>query len=291
MKMKARSMVSSLRFPLLLLSIGLGVTPQIYPQQGICEVHFSVLNTDRYVYGPVETECATFWFHSAPFGNWGVKTETSDKKDGHQFDGWCHDKVVLVNESVPPGVRGRYKTYCGDDWYEWNSCTSEDREWRPPNSDFYNYNNDTQQKSTRGVNHHGSGISRLGAPCPDDSDGDGYKESGGCKEALAGGFSVSGHRIALYELDPGSPDAEVETLRFPALTISAATVDCDYVDYCGASGGGEWESPTSSSSSKTSAKAVIAITRAVFSDPYSQCCDRALSPSGCSVPGGGGWGF
>ena len=133
MKTKERSMVSSLRLPLLLLSIGLGVTPQIYPQNnGICEVQFSVLNTDRYVYGPVETECPGI--HSSPFGNWGVKTETSDKKDGHQFDGWCHD-LVLVNESVPTGVRGRYKTYCGDDWYEWNSCTT-DRLYEPPNSDF-----------------------------------------------------------------------------------------------------------------------------------------------------------
>ena len=142
MKTKERSMVSSLKFPLLLLSIGLGVTPQIYPQKkGICEVKFSVLNTDRYVYGPVETECPG-GIHSAPFGNWGVKTETSDKKDGHQFDGWCHDHRV-INESVPPGVRGRYKTYCGDDWYEWNSCTTNQL-YATPNSDFYNYNNDTQ---------------------------------------------------------------------------------------------------------------------------------------------------
>ena len=44
-----------------------------------------------------------------------------------------------------------------------------------------------------------------------------------------------------------------------------------------------------SASRKTSAKAVIAITRAVFSG--STCCDPVLNPSGCSVPGGGGWGF
>jgi hypothetical protein len=333
MKTKERSMVSSLKFPLLLLSIGLGVTPQIYPQQGICEVQFSVLNTDRYVYGPVAAECAQgIWpvQHSRPFGNWGVKTETTDKEDGRQFEGWCHNRYLCDNNDD-------CKRHCTDEWYEWNSCTFH--EWSPQSgSDFYNYNNETQQRSTRGPNHHGGGGFRLSASCPYDSDGDGYNESGGCKEALAGGFGVSGHRMELYELDPWAPDAHVETLRFPTLRISAATVDCDDVDYCGATGTGELQSPTSSSSSRlavpaasaktvsvevpwekartiiaegdfrpkirvelhsserlkgklTSAKAVIAITRAVFSDPYSQCCEPMLNPGGCSVPGGGGWGF
>lgn len=277
MKTKEGSTAPSLGVSLLLLSIGLGAAPQVYPQ--VCEIEFSVFNKDRYVYGPVATECSE-WPHSAPFGNWGVKTETSDKEDGHQFDGWCHSKFLCDNNDD-------CDWHCTDLWYEWNSCTTYSQ-WSPPNSDFYNHNNHTQQKSTRGNNQHGGGRATLDAPsCPSDSDGDGVNDAGGCKEALSRGFTLSGHRMELYELDPWSPDTHVETLRFPILEIAAQDIDCDDADYCGKSKVGKWRSPSNaSSSSKTSAKAAIQIIQAVFSDPDSDCpCDPQVDP-GCFATGG-----
>ena len=283
MKTKERNTASSLGVPLLLLAIGLGAAPQVYPQ--VCEIEFSVLNKDRYVYGPVDNECSTSGGHSAPFGNWGVKTEISDKLDGHQFQGWCQFKFLCDNNDD-------CDWHCTDRWYEWNSCTYH--EWSPPNSDFYNYNSNTQQRSTRGNNQHGGGRASLDAPsCPSDSDGDGVNDAGGCKEALSRGFSVDGHRMELYELDGKwigrwfSSDTLVETLRFPGLEIAARDIDCDDADYCSESEVGRWRSPSNASSSgKTSAKAAIQIVRAVFSDPDSDCpCDPLLDP-GCLATGG-----
>lgn len=279
MKTKERNTASSLGVPLLLLSIGLGAAPQAHAQD--CEIEFSVFNKDRYVYGPVATECGGgVWpfKHSAPFGNWGVKTETSDKEDGNQFQGWCRNRYLCDNNN-------RCKRHCTDAWYEWNSCTTHSQ-WSPPNSDFYNYNNNRQQKSTRGDNQHGGGYATLGAPCPSDSDGDGVNDEGGCKATLSRGFSVRGHRMELYELDPASPDTHVETLRFPTLTIAAGSLKCS-ADYCGKSAVGGWQSPSNArSSSKTSAKAAVQIIRAVFSDPDSDCpCDPQVDPS-CLATGG-----
>ena len=251
----------------MLLSIGLGAAPQVYPQD--CEVDFSVFNKDRYVYGPVDAECDTGGPHSAPFGNWGVKTETSDKEDGNQFQGWCRNRYLCDNNNT-------CKRHCTDAWYEWNSCTFH--EWSPPNRDFYNYNNNTQQRSTRGVNDHGGGAFYVSVSCPYDSNGDGVNDAGGCAEVFSRGFSISNHQMKLYELDGAgrvgravSKDTHVETLRFPSLEIDAGDIDCDDADYCGRSEVGDWESPTRSSSRKTSAKAAIQIVQAVFSDPDSAC--------------------
>ena len=282
MKVQEKGSASSLGVSLLLLAIGSGAAPQAYPQG--CEIEFSVFNKDRYVYGPVDAECSLG--HSRPFGNWGVKTEISDKLDGHQFQGWCQFKYLCDNNDD-------CDWHCTDRWYEWNSCTTHSQ-WSPPNSDFYNYNNNTQQKSTRGNNQHGGGRATLDAPsCPSDSDGDGVNDAGGCKEALSRGFSLSGHRMALYELDGKwigrwfSSDTHVETLRFPTLTIAARDINCDDADYCGKSKVGTWRSPSNaSSSSKTSAKAAIQIIRAVFSDPDSNCpCDPQVDPGSFATGG------
>lgn len=277
MKAKWRSIVSGLEAALLLLALGLSAAPPAYAQAdetGTCEVQYSFENKDRYVYGPIDNECSSGGVHSAPFGNWGVQTESSDKKDGRQFEGWCRNRILCDNNN-------RCKRYCTDSWYEWNSCTFH--EWSPPNRDFYNHNNNTQQKTTRRNNHHGDGSVYIDVPCPSDSDGDGYKESGGCQALFANGFSVSGHRMQLYELDGKgigrafSTDTHVETLRFPNLTISAAQAGCNDADYCSGSRLGTWHGPYSSSSRKTSAKAAIRIVRARFRDDLSQdCCDPVV---------------
>ncbi len=275
MKAKWRSMASCLKIALLLLAIGLGAAPQAYPQ--LCEIRFAAFNKDRYVYDPVDNECDTGGFHSAPFGNWGVTTESSDKVDGRQFDGWRHVHLACDNNDI-------CKAVCTDAWYEWNSCTFH--EWSPPNSTLYNYNNNTQQQSTTGENYHAEGSAAYSVSCPEDSDGDGHRESGGCMGTLSGDFSVSGHRMKLYELDGSgrfgrllSEDTFVEELRFPVLAVTTDNVDCS-VDYCSESAVVGWQNPYSWSSSKASEKAAIMILEAEYSDPDQNCCDGPFS-DGC----------
>lgn len=102
--------------------------------------------------------------HTAPFGNWGVDTESSGRRDGHQFQGWCHNRRLCDNN-------GDCDDYCEDDWHEWNSCTSDLSEYSPPNDEFYNHADGWQQKSTEGTNTHGAGRLNLVVDCPVDTDG------------------------------------------------------------------------------------------------------------------------
>ena len=76
-----------------------------------CYTFWTFYNDDRIVPGPVNTECGTGTerMHSAPFGNWGVKSRHSGYWDGYQFSGWEPD----------------------DGWRQWNSCTS-DPQYRTP---------------------------------------------------------------------------------------------------------------------------------------------------------------
>lgn len=253
---------------LLLLFIGIAWKGEAQ----VCTISYSVFNKDRYVHGPINTECSTSGAHSAPFGNWGVNTESSDRKDGRQFEGWCSYRRLCDNN-------GKCKRYCEDGWYEWNSCTFH--EWSPPNDDFYNHDDGTEQKSTRGTNHHGSGSANLSVSCPYDSDGDYYSESGGCAEVLENGFDITGHSMDLYELDGKgrigrlfSKDTKVGTLKFPMLKVSTSSDLCD-VGSCSESAVGGWSSSsTSKSTSKASAKAAIQVTQAIYSDPYSNCEDQ-----------------
>jgi len=72
-----------------------------------CHTFLIFYNDGRIVPGPVNTECdrGSEHMHSAPFGNWGVKSPHSGYWDGWQFAGWRPE----------------------DGWRQWNSCTSEYR--------------------------------------------------------------------------------------------------------------------------------------------------------------------
>lgn len=258
--------IGLVRFTQFLLILCIGMAWKGEAQ--ICVIGYSVFNKDRHVHGPINNECSSGGLHSAPFGNWGVDTESSDLHDGRQFEGWCKYRRLCDNN-------GDCKLYCKDQWYEWNSCTFH--EWSPPNNDFYNHNNGTEQKSTRSMNLHGSGSVNLSVSCPYDSDGDYYNESGGCAEVLENGFNIAGHRMELYELDGKrigrwfSKDTKVGTLRFPMLRVSTSSDLCD-VGGCSKSSIGTWSSSSRSSSTrKASAKAAIQLTQVFYSDPYSNC--------------------
>lgn len=72
-----------------------------------CYTTITFYNTQRTVPGPVSVECGigSEYMHSAPFGNWGVKSNHGGAYDGYQFAGWHPE----------------------DGWRQWNSCTSRYR--------------------------------------------------------------------------------------------------------------------------------------------------------------------
>ena len=123
----------------------------------VCRISVSGLNRNRRVMGPVNTECPAP-FHSAPFGNWGVTSNFGESRDGHQFDGWCHDSRVTLNN-------GDSKDVCGSEWYQWNSCTDHE-DFRAPNCTLYNEADCTEQVTATGVNV--LGAQEVDAPvgCP-----------------------------------------------------------------------------------------------------------------------------
>lgn len=246
------------------------VLPQAFGQ--LCRVSYETVNKDRYVYGRINNECTGP--HSKPFGNWGVDTESSNRVDGRQFEGWCRFRRACDRN-------GNCKWHCRDSWYEWNSCTYG--AWAPPLVGFYNHNNHSQQRSTRGVNVHGTGTMSYSNGCPVDSDGDHINDRGGCVRPLGyrRNFTISGHRMALYELDGKgltryiSTDSHVETLRYPTLSVPASVVSCTEADGCEPGVVGTWSGPSRPPASyrKTDAKAAIRIKRLEFSDEESLCCD------------------
>ena len=252
----------------------LWLAPQAIGQE--CEIDYEVKNSSRYVYGPVNEECGDGEPHSVPFGNWGVDTESSDRKDGNQFQGWCKYRYLCDNNDD-------CSTHCQDPWYQWHSCTTQLPRYSPPNEDFFNYSNNTQQRSTRGTNSHGGGFVSVGVSCPVDTDGDNYVDEGGCLDLVSQGFGISGHRMELYELDGWivhnpifNDDDHVTTLRFPKLTATVSSTQCD-VQECSAGSTGTYRSSTTSSSRTASARAAVRIMRARFTDEYNDCCDASDS--------------
>ena len=142
---------------------------------GVCEVSFELKNKSRYVHGPVNVECGINETHSPPFGNWGVVTETQDKRDGHQFQEWCHRSRSLCDNN------GDCKDYCMQKpWYQWNSCTSSLPKFAPPNQDFYNHDDGREQTTRKSENDHSGGTVGISVSCPSDTDGDHYPDDGGC---------------------------------------------------------------------------------------------------------------
>ncbi len=213
--------------PVVATALVLSLSVLCLPAQ-VCRLSIAGLNRARRVMGPVHAECPGALPHTAPFGNWGVTSNFGGKQNSHQFQGWCHLTPACDNA-------GRCGTSCRDGWYEWNSCTDHDL-FQPPNCTLYNAAECTEQASVTGINVHGTRLVELPAPCPSDSDGDGLRDQGGCRET--GALSLGTNFLSLYELDPGGPDELVQTLYFPATPVAPA---CD-VWGC-APAGSQWVGP------------------------------------------------
>ena len=104
----------------------ISIFPQKIPSQGpflYCVVHFCMENKDRHFYQKdLHAECGYNWPHDPPFGNWGVRSNISDKQNGHQFQGW---------EPIWKWPFGKQ--------LQWNSCT-DTSPWKPPSEcgEWYN---------------------------------------------------------------------------------------------------------------------------------------------------------
>lgn len=190
-----------------------------------CRLQVAGVNRARTAYGPFEQECGV----RGPFGNWGVASNYGPKVDGYQFQGWCKDDYVCYND----GNCGRR---CNDEWFEWNTCTTD---WRysPPNCWLYNYNNCWDQQTDRPEGVHGSKAVLIGVNCPRDTNGDGSCDEGGCKDLSSYGEAIN--YASLYEIDDWGEDDFIETIYFPATSVF---LTCE-PGWC-ASAGSPWVSPS-----------------------------------------------
>ena len=235
----------------------LALAPTLAAQ--VCRISVSGLNRNRRVMGPVNTECPAP-LHSAPFGNWGVTSNFGPSRDGHQFDGWCHDSRVTLNN-------GDSKDVCGSEWYQWNSCTSH-ADFRAPNCTLYNEAECTEQVSTTGVNVLAAVAVELPVGCPMDTDGDEIADIGGCSDLKT--YSHGTNFMTVYELDPFTGDELVQTMFFPPTPVA---LDCTPAS-CPPTGSA-WVKPVAHDDpvdrALIDAEFAMAMNGGLFSDPNGAC--------------------
>ena len=170
-----------------------------------CVLDVEWFNRNRHVFGSVNTECGDCFFHTPPWGNWGVTSQHSeDAVNGTQFMGW------KVGQAATPACIGRPHENITDN-PEWNSCT-DDARYSSPSAEYYNYSGDTEQFSADVRTYAAASIRRHELSCPFDQDGDGQPDTGGCSGLDR--ISMS-ELMVLYEQDPVTRDSEVARLSFP----------------------------------------------------------------------------
>jgi uncharacterized protein (TIGR03437 family) len=210
--------------------------------------------------GPIHSECPEA-LHSAPFGNWGVTSNFGHKRDGAQFEGWCHDNQEIVDNA---GIRQRV---CGTRWYEWNSCTDIDL-YRGPNCTLYNAANCTEQVTANGVNVLGTQTVDIAVGCPVDVNGDGRLDEGGCSGVRT--YSHGTNFMSVYELDPLTGDDLIQTLIYPQTVVD---LTCDFWGCLPA--GSSWLPPAAydspQSPPKIFAEMAMAVNSGTFVDPNGAC--------------------
>lgn len=207
-------MVKKFSFWCLFFSILTSFTGEIFSQSGTCNITVVGKNAYREVLEDVNAECPGNWPHSYPFGNWGINSNFGTRDDLNQFDGWCHSDYLCDNYD-------NCANYCGDGWYEWNSCLDNSM-WSSPNDDFYNLNSHTQQQSiTWDTPYFVDTVDSLGVnlsvDCPRDTDNNGTCDVGGCDDVVT--VTIENSYMTLYELDPWDTDFQVQTLNYNNITV------------------------------------------------------------------------
>ena len=187
----------------------ISVAGQFTPPSFPCTMQVDFYNKLRRLTGTVNAECYTGRLgHSAPFGNWGVRSNYGQFYDGHQFSGWKY----------------------GDGWKQWNSCTTREAAFRGPSTCGVHYNDgritssthpqislcSRQKASPDSENRYARVFYPVGAP----------DSTQPCSYWVPGVQVFSGLRMELYELDAAPPfttlasDSDfVTTLRYPTVTV------------------------------------------------------------------------
>jgi hypothetical protein len=194
--------------------------------QNRCLIRVDLINHNRYAYHTAE-ECEGF-FHTAPWGNWGVNSNVGTRADTDQFKGWRQN--------------------CAQTKVEWNSCASR-ANFRGPNqlnfpnrlfyypyplnwyplTDSFSWNDyiapfgesyNVDQYSPCGWNTYGSFQLSAIVSARTDTNGDGIADKGGCADLDGRVVSLTGNFMSVYELD--SPDADdlIQTLLFANLQVT-----------------------------------------------------------------------
>ena len=216
---------------LFLLHAGLVASAFAQPR---CVISINLVNHNRYAYQTGE-ECGRF-FHSTPWGNWGVSSNAGSRRDTDQFKGWLQP--------------------CGETKVEWNSCSIESR-YRTfgylnfpntrvrldrrfgltaypypangyPFSDSFPWNDNVlpygrdylvDQYSPCGPSTYGSVELSLIVSSLVDANKDGISDSGGCADLNGRLLNVQQNFMSIYELDTPDPDDLIESLYFPDLAV------------------------------------------------------------------------
>lgn len=230
----------------------------------VCRFSVAGVNRNRRVTGDIAAECPDP-LHTAPFGNWGATSNFGPKRNGHQFQGWCHDTRICDNA-------GNCRKVCRDGWYEWNTCTT-DSLFRAPNCTLYNSAECTEQVSTMDVNVLGTQNFDVPVACPSTSNGSSF-DRGGCAEVPD--YTRTDNFISLYELDPITGDELIQSLYFPAIQVPLKCTPWG----CPPTGS-EWANPIGWDSPSTPAKVfaemAIVVNSGTFVDSAGACRIPALN--------------
>ena len=191
-----------------------------------CAVRVELFNHNRYAYQTAE-ECSGF-FHSVPWGNWGVNSNLGTRTDTDQFKGWhqpCSQTKVEWNScSVNNSFRGfgylNFPDFAGaypypanfypfSDQYAWNDRI-------PP----FGFSYHVDQYSPCGPNAYGSVTLTFAVTPRVDRNGDGIFDAGGCADLHGKPLTLQNNFMTLYELDTPDPDDLIQTLYFADLNVS-----------------------------------------------------------------------
>ncbi len=230
----------------------------------VCRFSIAGVNRNRRVIGEIAAECPDP-LHTAPFGNWGATSNFGPKRNGRQFDGWCHDTRICDNS-------GNCRNVCRDGWYEWNTCTTHSL-FRAPNCTLYNSAECTEQVSTTDVNVLGTQTFDVPVACPSTSTGSSF-DRGGCADVPD--YTRTDNFMSLYELDPLTGDELIQSLYFPAISVPLRCTPWG----CPPTGS-EWVNPIRWDSPATPAKVfaemAIAVNSGTFVDSAGACRIPALN--------------
>lgn len=205
-------------------------------QSQVCSFSISMVNHNRYAYDTAE-ECSCC--HSIPYGNWGVSSNVGSKRDADQFKGWdrsCSETKVQWNscsrEYVKPDLDCRRLNFpdpLGSYPYPANGY---------PFTDSYGHNNSVpiaggshrcvDQYSPCGANTYGTVGYNVGVSAIQDTDWDGYLDSGGCLDLNGYQIGVQQNFMTVYELDSPDSDDVINSLYFPTVwvTLSCTAETC-----------------------------------------------------------------